>query len=621
MYTPYNMFYPELPKAQEGIVTPPDGKDPVVGDRIEMSDGSIYVYTQKQDGSFGYVPENTTQASSNTAVVDQNPPTVPQNTGAPASKPAIGSVIEVNGQLGRVTGYDEATGKPKLKKVSNDDPYFLKGSQKDYTSDYKELETALSDPEVKEALWKEYQKNKTSYTVRGKGSSYKNVKDADDLVRRFLKTQRAIMILNSKTSEEEFKKLNLDSNKANRDKILSEYGIDDTDLSAFQKTFYDLKDLSIDDTLPKNVKTKLDQFNWTGSGPIDPGDSKSESNRKGAGNISFIDNVFGDNTSRQIATTKQKTPPPPPGKDCPPGKTRNPITGLCEELPPPPPGTPPPPGEIPPVGWFPQDRNNLYGALADWTGTKKYMPWMPQADFANYDPTFYDPSRALANINEQTNIGVQGMNAYGNPQAYVAGYNQMQGKAAEQAANTLGQYENLNVGIANDAAKYNAEVDTKQALYNAQKTGNYYDQATIANQQFDNSRNLARRNIINAYNTGLTNKAMANTMNYMHPYEYYLDPSDGGTIRLNQKNLPRDLDATYKADAQRREEQLAKFLGDTKWSAYDNESKMDIYDRIYPGETSSRSPRRQRGQASDQDLAAYYQMMQQMGLGFNPTGG
>jgi hypothetical protein len=617
------MFYPELPKAQGGVQVPPDNDTPIVGDKIEMGDGSIYVYTQNADGTFGYVPENATQASANAVVVNQSPSAVTQNVGAPTGKPPIGSVIEVDGQLGRVTGYDESTGKPKLKKVSNDDPYFLKGSQRDYTSDYNELETALSDPEVKEALWKEYQKTKSSYKVKGKGSAYKNVKDADELVKRFLKTQRAIMILNSKTSEDEFKDLNLDANKANRDRILGEYGIDETDLTAFQKTFYDLKDLSVDNTVPKNVRTKLDQFNWTGSGPVDPDDSESLANKKGAGNISFIDAIFGDNTSRQIATTKQKTPPPP-NKDCPPGQKRNPVTGLCEDINTGgdiPVGGVGKKGKIPEVGWFPQDRNNLYGALADWTGTKKYMPWMPEADFANYDPTFYDPSRALANINEQTNIGVQGMNAYSNPQAYVAGYNQMQGRAAEQAANTLGQYENLNVGVANDAAKYNAEVDTKQALYNAQKTGNYYDQITTANQQFDNSRNLARRNIINAYNTGLSNKAMANTMNYMHPYEYFLDPSDGGSIRLNQDNLPQSLDASYKADAQRREEQLAKFLDDTRWSPYDNDAKMDIYDRIYPGEALSRSPRRQRGQANDQDLAAYYQMMQQMGLGFNPTGG
>ena len=610
MYTPYNMFYPELPKAKKGKQTPPDGEDPVIGDTMKTPEGEVYIYSKLPDGTLGWVLQQNNQASSNATVVDQNPPTVPQNTGAPDSKPAIGSVIEVDGQLGRVTGYDEATGKPKLKRVSNDDPYFLKGSQKDYTSDYKELEAALSDPKVKEALWNEYQKNKTSYKIRGKGSSYKNVKDADDLVKRFLKTQRAIMILNAKTSEKEFKDLNLDGNKANRDKILAEYGIDDTDLSAFQKSFYDLKDIAENSNTSKEVKAKLDLFNWTGAGPVDPDDSESVSGGKGSGNLSVIDDIFGDNTSRQMATTKQKQPTnmsvTEGGKD----------TG--KEIIPNKPG---PRGKIPEVGWFPQDRNNLYGALADWTRTKKYMPWMPEADLAYYDPTFYDPSRALANINEQTNIGVQGLNASGNGQAYVAGFTDMQGKAAQQAANTLGQYENLNVGVANDAAKYNAEVASKQALYNAQKTGNYYDQTTIANQQFDNSRNLARRNIINAYNTGLTNKAMANTINYMHPYEYFLDPSDGGSIRLNQDNLPQGLDATYKADAQRREEQLAKFLADTKWSAYDNMSdKMEIYDRLYPSEASTRSPRRQRGQASDQDLAAYYQMMQQMGLGFNPNG-
>jgi len=276
-----------------------------------------------------------------------------------------------------------------------------------------------------------------------------------------------------------------------------------------------------------------------------------------------------------------------------------------------------PPGDIPEVGWFPQDVNNLYGALADWTGTKKYMPWMPQADFQYYDPTFYDPSRALANINEQTNIGTQGLNAYGNDQAYAAGYNQMQGKAAEQAANTLGQYENLNVGVANDAARYNAEVDTKQALYNAQKTGNYYDQTTIANQQFDNATKQNRRNTINAFNTGITNRAMANTLNYMNPYEYFIDPATGG-IRFNKNNVPSNLDDTYKADAQRREEQLAKFLGDTKWSSYDNDAKFEIYDRLYPSEFSPGNYRKQKGSIPQQDDMYMRMMQMMMGSGAYP---
>ena len=280
-------------------------------------------------------------------------------------------------------------------------------------------------------------------------------------------------------------------------------------------------------------------------------------------------------------------------------------------------GTQGPPGDIPEVGWFPQDVNNLYGALADWTGTKKYMPWMPQADFQYYDPTFYDPSRALANINEQTNISAQGLNAYGSGNAFAAALAAYQGKAAEQAANTLGQYENLNVGIANDAAKYNAEVDTKQALYNAQKTGNYYDQTTIANQQFDNATKQNRRNTINAFNTGITNRAMANTLNYMNPYEYFMDPATGG-IRFNKNNVPSNLDDTYKADAQRREEQLSKFLGDTKWSSYDNDAKFEIYDRLYPSEFSPGSYRKPKGTNPQQDDMYMRMMQMMMGSGAYP---
>lgn len=277
-------------------------------------------------------------------------------------------------------------------------------------------------------------------------------------------------------------------------------------------------------------------------------------------------------------------------------------------------------GKIPEVGAFPQDRNNLIGALTDWTGIKKYPPWMRTAQLAHYDPTFYDPSGINALIMGQANIGTQGLNAYSNPQAYLAGYSKIQADATENAVKNYSNINNLNVGVANDAAKYNAEVDSKQSLYDAQKTGNYYDQTTIANNQFDKSRMDAKNNIIRAKNALDTNRAYANTINYMHPYEYYLDPSDGGSIRLNQDNLPKSYDETYKTDAQRREEQMANFLKG-KYGQLPEDSKWNIYDRLYPTETSPANYRKQKSQPNERDLQAYYQMMQQMGLGYNPYGG
>jgi len=278
-------------------------------------------------------------------------------------------------------------------------------------------------------------------------------------------------------------------------------------------------------------------------------------------------------------------------------------------------------GKIPEVGAFPQDRNNLIGALTDWTGIKKYPPYMRTATLAHYDPTFKDPSAINALIMGQANMGTQGLNAYSNPQAYLAGYSKINADATERAVANMSAINNDNVTIANDAAKYNAEVDSKQALYDAQKTGNYYDQTVMANQQHDNAKRDAKNKTIAAMNALRTHRAYANTLNYMHPYEYYLDPSDGGSIRLNQDNLPKSYDETYKADAQRREEQMTNFLGG-KWGKLPDETKWNIYDRLYPSETSPVNYRKQKSQPSNErDLQAYYQMMQQMGLGYDPYGG
>ena len=564
MYTPYNMFYPELPKAQTGTEVPP----------------------------------------------------VDNKTAPKKDENKVGEIVTSKGKRYKIIGIDPS-GKPQVQLLANDDISFLKGDHGDYTKDYELLKETLNDADVKKELWEQYQKNpiKIAPGAAKKGVKAPTINNADDLVSYYLKAEHQIMALNANYDQATLQDKKWDRSKIHSKDAINKIGLDkltEGDYAVFQNVFKNLARVVAN---PKSKSlAKLKQFDWTAKGNLDPNSEKFDT-EVSSGNVSVEDGWVGNNTNRQINTLAKGTtpPPPPPVEECPPGTTRNPVTGLCEKPTVPPPiipGTPPPPGEIPEVGWFPQDRNNLYGALADWTGTKKYMPWMAPAKFAHYDPTFYDPSRALANINEQTNMGIQGMNAYSNPQAYVAGYNQMQGKAAEQAANTLGQYENLNVGIANDAAKYNAEVDTKQSLYDAQKTGNYYDQVTIANQQFDNSRSLARKNIIQAYNTGQKNMVDTNNINYMNPYEYYIDSNSGGRIRYNADNAPKTLDASYKDEQTRREDQLANFLTDDRWKG--REDILDIYKLLYPSDVYSPSSyEKTRRPKADDDAMKRQALMQQ----------
>lgn len=500
MYTQYNMFYPELPKAQTDTET-------------EVKD-------------------------------------------------KVGDIIEHNGKKYKVIGINETSGKPKLKLLDEKELRFVQ----------------YQDEKLKPALEKGWtvRKSKTPYDPYGtqtydpKSGGYTYNKQPLDW-NDFKERHKELIETELGVPYDEWEKQVKSPNKATREAATLKFQ------QGYNKWYKEAteEDYFSGDTekLPYGKDSKPGIYTTSAPGLSKPKTPATVTTTEG-----------GKNTAQQITT-----------------------------------GIPGPPGDIPEVGWFPQDVNNLYGALADWTGTKKYMPWMPQADFQYYDPTFYDPSRALANINEQTNIGVQGLNAYGSPQGYTAGYNQMQGKAAEQAANTLGQYENLNVGIANDAAKYNAEVDTKQALYNAQKTGNYYDQVTIANQQKDNADKQNRRNAITAFNTGMANSAMANNINFMNPNEYFMDPRTG-RIRFNKNNVPSNLDDTYKADAQRREEQLAKFLGDDKWKGYDNDAKFEIYDRLYPSEFSPGSYRKPKGTNPQQDDMYMRMMQMMMGSGAYPFG-
>ncbi len=180
--------------------------------------------------------------------------------------------------------------------------------------------------------------------------------------------------------------------------------------------------------------------------------------------------------------------------------------------------------------WWLQDIIKTAGAATDFFGVKKYSPWQATPGVTLAEPTFYDPTRELAANAEFANIGTQGLATFTNPQAFAAGFSQIQGQAGKNAADILGKYNNLNVGVANDFEIKNNDIMNQSAATLAGLSTQLADKYTILNQQFDNSKNMARQNIRQSYIDAITNKNYTANMNDLYD-QYKVDPIVGGRIK------------------------------------------------------------------------------------------
>jgi hypothetical protein len=189
--------------------------------------------------------------------------------------------------------------------------------------------------------------------------------------------------------------------------------------------------------------------------------------------------------------------------------------------------------------WWLQDTVNTMGAFGDLNSINKYMPWAANVDLEEPRPTFLDPTRELAAQSEQANIAAQASGAFaGSAQQMGARLANIQGSGAAQAANTLSNINNQNVGIANQFEGQQVGIRNQEQLMNQQIANDLYDKNVIANQQFDNSKRQAMNNLRQQYNTAVTNRAQTDAQNQLTP-NYQVDPSTGGFVsyRPTEKTL------------------------------------------------------------------------------------
>lgn len=198
-----------------------------------------------------------------------------------------------------------------------------------------------------------------------------------------------------------------------------------------------------------------------------------------------------------------------------------------------------------PGKYYVQDLMNTALAAGDRLGLKKYLPYdttLPQPVLM--DPTFYDPSRELAATSEMANIGTRNVGQFTGPQSFNARFSGIQGNAAKNAANILGRYNNLNVGVANQFEQGNKSLINDFNIKNAIAKNDYFTKTVTANQQMDNAKRAAKNRTVGSATNAITNKAMTQVLNNMYP-EFAIDPTVGGELVSRFSRNPFERNANY----------------------------------------------------------------------------
>jgi hypothetical protein len=187
--------------------------------------------------------------------------------------------------------------------------------------------------------------------------------------------------------------------------------------------------------------------------------------------------------------------------------------------------------ETKPKMWL-QDRIKTAGAFTDLMSAKKYMPWAAKYDLRTPKPTFLDPTRELAANAEQANIQTQALGQFAGPQALSARASGVMGAASKNAADVLAKYNNANVNIANQFESNIANIENQEQQLNAAAQQKMYDQNTISNQQYDNTKRALRGNLMNQTVAGITNMMKTDALNQLYS-QYNVDAASGGKLTFD----------------------------------------------------------------------------------------
>lgn len=175
--------------------------------------------------------------------------------------------------------------------------------------------------------------------------------------------------------------------------------------------------------------------------------------------------------------------------------------------------------------WWLQDIVNFVGASTD--DIDRYEPSQTKVALTTPGYVTEDPTRRLAANQEQmSKIQAQTENTVdGN--VGLASMLGASGQGFANAANVLGEVENRNVNIVNQAYANTAAIENQEAMLNEQGRQKYIEDMATLNQQYDNARQMKKWRQIAAFNNGVTNHMRKNLMEQVLFPQVYMDPLTG----------------------------------------------------------------------------------------------
>jgi hypothetical protein len=165
---------------------------------------------------------------------------------------------------------------------------------------------------------------------------------------------------------------------------------------------------------------------------------------------------------------------------------------------------------------------------------KRYTPYAAPLNAMIPEPTFYDPNRELAEGASQRNMMAAYMSQM-DPQQFSARASALNAQGAEQAANTIGRYQNMNVGVANQFSPLQTDIMNKVMAYRADAS----DKLAFNAQQEDKAYRNTMRNYLKAqdmYDINEYDRATKQGMlNETNPYYSIQDGPGGATLNWKDK--------------------------------------------------------------------------------------
>jgi len=221
---------------------------------------------------------------------------------------------------------------------------------------------------------------------------------------------------------------------------------------------------------------------------------------------------------------------------------------------------------------------------------KKYFPYASPLNAVIPYPAFYDPNRELAEGASQRKMTAEYMSNL-DPQAYSARVAALNAQGAEQAANTIGRYQNMNVGVANQFSPLQTDIMNKIMAYRADAMDKVVHNAQQEDKAYRNSWRSYGRNLdmydINRYMYN-TQKNMLNAIN---PWFNLVDGPRGGNMVMRPGVTWDDIvtgripgTSTSPADTEKMETEALRL----KLQGLDGATINEILRRKYPQASSSR---------------------------------